>query len=165
MTALEIDKEIVNIATTVVDECKMRLAEIPKDRKTERKAVQIELGVYNLALRAGLLIIPAKERENFLSTRKKVTAQIITRYSKIEKCYNALNENEQERMHAAIHAELFMRDQFSEKWEKELEGAETAKDIAAVFDLRIQLGAIYRIYEEWERWRISRNIFPKMFGA
>ena len=46
MTYLEIDQAIVDITRQMCAECKARLDTIPKENGTERKAVQLEYGMY-----------------------------------------------------------------------------------------------------------------------
>ena len=51
--------EAVNTAGFVNDELKARLDAVPKDKATERKAVQLEYGIYTFCGNAGLLFVVA----------------------------------------------------------------------------------------------------------
>ena len=55
MTDLEIDAALVAITRQKCEECKARLDAIPKTNATERKAVQLEYGMYTFCGNAGLL--------------------------------------------------------------------------------------------------------------
>lgn len=166
MNAIEIDREMVNIALTMYEECKARFNATPKELKTERKALKIESEMYGLCLRAGLLadIQHPEKRDDFFNIRKNVTCQILRHYTKPKAAFDALDECERERFHAAIHGELFMKDQITKGWAGEFEEAKSAADTAKIFELQIMLGATDRIYKAWEAWRIENNIYPNMFA-
>ena len=70
MTATEINQAMAEIALQKVKDCEERLKETPKDNKSERKAIQIELGMYSLCLRAGLLYYTTEGKTNTVQIRK-----------------------------------------------------------------------------------------------
>ena len=64
---------------------------------------------------------------------------------------------------AALHAEIYLRDQWIDKKPAELAAATASGDAKAVFELTIQLGAVKNMFAAWEAWRVENNIFPHMF--
>lgn len=163
MTYLDIDKALCDITVEKNNECKNRLDAVPKENKGERKALQIELGMYSLCLRAGLLYYTYGTRENALKIRRQVIDRILPAYPQTNEIFTGLSEDEQMIMHAALQAEIFMRDQFMQQYRAELEQAKAASDSEKIFELEIKIGAIENVFSAWEEWRVQNNIYPHMF--
>ena len=72
MTYLEIDKALVDITREKCAECKSRLESTPKDNVTERKALQVELGMYTLCGNAGLLFCTKAKKFKKIRRKKRV---------------------------------------------------------------------------------------------
>ena len=113
MTYSEIDKAICDIAKEMVAECKSRLDAIPKDNKTERKALQLEHGMYAFCCNAGLLT--SSNRDGCLNTRRIFTERLLSRrlpLNRLNQFYKQLDETEKMRFIAAAQAEIFIKDQW-----------------------------------------------------
>ena len=163
MTYLEIDKAIINITQKICDECKARLDAIPMENSTERKAVQIEYGIYTFCGNAGELFNTGWEREKVFSIRKRYLNRILHKYPSLNNIFQILNNEEQMCFIAALHAEIYLRDQWIEKKTAELTAAEASGDTKNVFEITIMLGAVKNMFAAWEQWRVENNIFPHMF--
>ena len=164
MTALEIDKVMAEIALHKVKECEERLAETPKDNKSERKAIQIELGMYSLCLRAGLLYYTTPVNMDTVQVRKNRFMNIsLKTFPKIAQIYEKSSEEEKLRIVAALQGEMFMRDQMYIGYVSELEQAKASGDSKRIFEFTIKTGALNVIFDAWEEWRISNNVYPHMF--
>ncbi len=163
MTYLEIDRAILAVTQNVCDECKTRLDAIPKENKTERKAVQLEYGMYTFCRDAGLLFNNGMERTNFFRRGHSLMNKILHRHPRLNAAYLALDEDDKLRFYAALHGELFVRDQWIEKKVDEFAAATASSDTKSIFELTIQLGAVKNMFAAWEAWRVENNIFPHMF--
>ena len=164
MTALEINKVMAEIALQRVKDCEERLKETPKDNKSERKAIQIELGMYSLCLRAGLLYYTTEGKTNTVQIRKNRFMNIsLKSFPSIAQIYEKASEEEKLCMVAALQGEMFMRDQMYNGYISELEQAKAAGDAQRNFEFSIKTGSLEVIFEAWEEWRISNNIYPHMF--
>ena len=88
MNYLDIDKALVDITRAKCDECKARLDATPKDNKAERKALQIELGMYTVCGNAGLLFNTYGTREGLYRTRQNFwNYALLTKYPKQPICF------------------------------------------------------------------------------
>ena len=166
MNAIEIYKAQEEIALERYNECKARLESVPKENATERKAIHIELGMYSLCLRAGLLDRGGAEpdhAERALEHRNRFIPKIIGKYHGINEVYRGLDAEEKGRFMAAVQAELYMRDQIYGNYVAELETAIAAGDEASVFDLKIKTGVLESVFAAWEKWRKETGIYPNMF--
>ena len=160
MNYLDIDKALVDITRAKCVECKARLDATPKDSKAERKALQIELGMYTLCGNAGLLFNTYGTREGLYRTRQNFWGMILPKYPKHQEIYSALTDDDKLSFMAAWQADLFMRDQLLAGYIAELAQAEAAEDAKNTFELRIKIGAMGEMLAIWEGWRKENGVYP-----
>ena len=163
MTHLEIDCALVDITRAMCSECKARLDAIPKENGTERKALQLEYGMYTFCGNAGLLFNTGWERTRVLEVRQRFWNNELHRYPKFYETYQSLDEDEKLRFFAALQGELFLRDQWLTAQEKEHSAAVSANDHRQVFELTVKIGAVKAMFAAWESWRRENEIYPNMF--
>lgn len=161
MTYLEIDKAIVDITKEKYNECKKRLDGLSKENAVEKKAIQLELGMYNFCGNAGLLFTP--NREDSLNRRLIVMSQIIPRHPSLHGIYSDLTDNEKKRFVAALQAEIFIRDTWLPEKYTELARAQAANDAQNIFEYNIKIGAVKEMFAAWENWRVKNNAYPNIF--
>lgn len=160
MTYLEIDKAICDIAKEMVTECKTRLDAIPKDNKTERKALQLEHGMYTFCCNAGMLTSP--KRDGCLKARRNFTERTLSRrptLSRLNQFYQQLNEMEKMRFIAATQAEIFIKDQWLPEQISALNTAEVSNDVQTAFELKIKIGAVRNVFSAWQEWRTQNGVY------
>lgn len=161
MNYLDIDKALMDITRAKCDECKARLDATPKDSKAERKALQIELGMYTVCGNAGLLFNTYGTREGLYRTRQNFwNYALLTKYPKHQEIYSALTDDDKLSFMAAWQADLFMRDQLLNGYINELAQAEAAGDAKNTFELRIKIGAMGEMLAIWEGWRKENGVYP-----
>ncbi len=160
MTYLEIDKAIVDITRRMCAECKDRLDGIPKENTTERKAVQLEYGMYTFCGNAGVLFNTVGEREGGLKKRRVFFQNVLPKYPRLRSIHERLDEEEKMRLLAAWQAELFIRDQWLGAQLTDLADAETVGDAKSVFELKIKIGAVQNMFAAWEAWRCENGVYP-----
>lgn len=163
MTYLEIDKAMYDIICEKHNECQSRLDAVPKENKSERKALIIEREMYGLCNRAGMLVYVLGKRENVLATRKRVIGQILQRYPRLNKVLAQLDEEEKMQFIAALQAEIYMRDQIVNSYYDDFEKAKKSEDMKNIFELQIKIGGCENVFRAWEKWRVENNIYPGMF--
>lgn len=161
MTYLEIDKAISNIMKEKCNECKNRLDDISKENTTERKAVQLELGMYSFCGNAGLL--HNFDREKWLQKRRIFLNKELHKYPKLNEIYQNLTEEEKMCFVAALQSEIFIRDQWLGVQYAAFSSAQATGDHQNIFELKIKIGAVENMFAAWENWRAENNIYPNMF--
>ena len=165
MTYLEIDQAMYDIVMEKYNDCQLRLDAVPKENKSERKALIIEREMYNLCNRAGLIVYVTGKRESILiNTRYRVTGQILQKYPRLNEVFTQLGEEEKIRFIAALQAEIFMRDQIVNGYYAEYEAAKAAEDTKGMFELQIKIGACENVFQAWETWRAENNVYPKLLS-
>lgn len=164
MTAFEIDTALADIAIKKCYICEEKIKQLSKESLTEKKALQIQLGMYSLFLRAALLLYAYNgDREKRFENRKKLFDTHISAFPNIEKLYTDADQVEKEIIIAALQGEIFMRKQFLDEYAKELSQARKSNDTKRIFEFEIKTGAVTEVLKEWEDWRIKNNVYPNMF--
>ena len=163
MTYLEIYNAIVDITRAKCAECKERLDSIPNENATERKALQVELGMYTLCGNAGLLFNTKGDGRGVIQNRRSFLNNVIGNYPKLNELYRTVDEDESLRFIAAIQGELYIRDQWLTLQYAEFAEAEKSGDTKKVFEFRIKIGAVKNMFAAWEAWRKENNVYPDLF--
>lgn len=163
MTYLEIYNELLAINQNMCNECRARLDAIPKENSTERKAVQLEYAMYKFCNASGLFNASQTQQALGMQPHSLVYDKLLSKYPKLCNYYEALSDEDKWCFIAALHPELFIRDQWVNKKESEFAVATASGDAKSVFELTIQLGAVRNMFAAWEQWRVDNNIFPHMF--
>ena len=162
MTYLEIDKAMVEITHQKCAECKSRLDAVAKENVTERKALQLEYGMYTFCGNCGLLFNTTGERK-IIHIRRGFIENQLNKYPRLNSVYQTLNEEEKLRFMAALQAEFYLRDQWLVKQYEELNAAEKSGDNKKVFEFRIKVGAAKNMFDLREAWRVKNGVYPHMF--
>lgn len=167
MNAIEIDKALATVVLDKHADCQSRLDAVPKENRGERKALQIELGMYTLCLNAGFLWSAYGEqeiggREKFLQFRRRVIGNILHKYPQTEQHLCNLDPAAQDIFLSALQAEIFLRDQIYSGYLAEREAAEGSDDVKSLFELNIKIGTVESVFAAWEAWRAAHDICPEL---
>ena len=163
MTVNDIFTALVDINENLLNQCKAKIETMPKDKKTELKALNIELGMYNTCLRAGSLKGTVSDWDSLWAIRKHVTQNMIYAYPRISEEYFKADDKEKGIIMASTHSEMFIRNQLYEGYLTELDEAIGVKDTVKIFELQIKIGAMKNVFTAWENWRIQNNLYPGLF--
>ena len=163
MTYLDIDRAMVDLTREKCAECKARLDAVPKENGTERKALQLEYGMYTFCGNAGLLFNTTGERTIMYRRRYILENDMLKRFPKLNLVYQDLGEEEKLRFVAALQAEIFIRDQWLKEQYAELAAAEASGDTGKTFEFKIKIGAVENMFTVWEAWRRENGVYPRMF--
>ena len=163
MTYLDIDRAMVDITRQTCAECKSRLDAVSKENVTERKALQLEYGIYTFCGNAGLLFNVGGERTIIHKRRYILENGMLQRCPPLALAYQGLTEEEKMRFVAALQAEIFIRDSWVKEQYAELAAAETSGDTGKAFEFKIKIGAVERMFAAWEAWRRENDVYPNMF--
>ena len=162
MTYLEIHKSITEITREKCAECKTRLDAVPRKNSTERKALQLEYGMYSFCGNCGMLF-GSGDGSKAVSIRKRFLEGVMDKYPDLFELYGRLDEEEKLKFIAATQAELYIRDQWLGTQITDLAAAEKMGDTDKIFELKIKIGAVKNMFTAWEKWRRENNVYPGMF--
>ncbi len=171
MDALQIDKALTDLMLEKMKERQTKLTFLPQDAKNERKAVQIEIGMYNLFVGFGQMYhvkyscTYEQRRNHVLQIREKMTLRenLFSVFPKIKNAYEAASEADKKCVVAALQGEIHMRNSFYNKYLKDLELAKQFNDVDKIFEMGIKVSVLEEGFRIWEKYRQDNDVYPGMF--
>lgn len=119
MNKQDIFNGLLTITREKYDACEEKAASVDKNHPTERAALQLEAGIYHAAIAAGL-ISGTDQATELMGKRFK---SLIRQFPDIADYYHALPEDQKEIMEVSLYPEVFMRANFYNTYNTELEQA------------------------------------------
>lgn len=117
--------------------------------------MQLKSGIYNAAIAAGL-ISGTDQAIELMSKRFK---DLIKHFPEIASYYYALPEDRKELMEIALYPEVFMRANFYNTYNTDLEQAEKDGDPQMIFKAKIKKEVLDDILNMWRAYRVENDLF------
>ncbi len=162
MTYQEIDAALISITREKCISSQAQLDSVAKERKAERKALQIIYGMYCLCGNAGLLFNATGDREWVYTRRFTYVSDLLQRFPTVKAVYDGFSKEEKMEFLAAWQGELYLRATWLDNQYKELAGAESTGDAARIFEYKIKIDAALDMFAAWEDWRRENGVFPRI---
>ena len=157
-------QEIFNGLWTITKEkhnaCKTDAASVDKNHPTERGALQLKSGIYNVAIAAGL-ISGTDQAIELMSKRFK---NLIKFFPDIADYYHRLSDDQKELMEISLYPEVFMRANFYNTYNTDFEQAELDGDPQKIFKARIKKEVLDDILNMWREFRVQNELFAFAFS-
>ena len=157
-------QEILNGLLTITKEkhnaCKTDAASVDKNHPTERGALQLKSGIYNVAIAAGLI----NGTDQAIELMSKRFKNLIKHFPDLASHYHTLSDDQKELMEIALYPEVFMRANFYNTYNTDLEHAEKDGDPQKIFKARIKKEVLDDILNMWRGFRIQNELFTFAFG-
>lgn len=141
------------------DACKAEAEAVDRDHPTERGALQLKAGIYNVAIAAGL-ISGVNQAVDIMSKR---FVNLMGHFPDLAVYYHGLPEEEKGIMAVSLYPELFMRASFYNTYQTELANAEKYDDPQAIFKARIKKEVLDEILDMWRGFRVQNGLFTFAF--
>ena len=160
MNQHEILNGLYSLVKEKYDICKNDIAAIGKDHPTEKGALQLKLGIYNVAIAAGLI--------NCLDNGPEVMSRRFKNFldylpAEISEHYNGLPDEQKIIMSTALYPETFMRLNFYNTYNTELKQAEDLGDPQKIFKARLKKEVLDEILNMWRDFRVQNDLFVFAF--
>ena len=160
MNQHEILNGLYSLVKEKYDICKNDIAAIGKDHPTEKGALQLKLGIYNVSIAAGLINcldnVPEVMNRRFKNFLDHLPAEI-------SEHYNGLPDEQKIIMSTALYPETFMRLNFYNTYNTDLEQAEESGDPQKIFKARLKKEVLDEILNMWRDFRVQNDLFVFAF--
>ncbi len=157
-------QEIFNGLWTITKEkhnaCKAEIEALGKEHPTERGALQLKAGIYNVACAAGL-ISGIDQAINLMSKR---FPNLIKRFPELAAYYYGISDEEKGAMEVSLYPEVFMRANFYNTYNTELAQAEKDGDPQKIFKARLKKEVLDEILSMWRDFRVKNGLFVFAFA-
>ena len=159
MNKQEIFDSLWKITKEKYDTCKSEANIVNKDHPTERGALQLRAGIYNVAMAAGLI----SGADNALSLMSARFKNLIKYFPVISYCYDELSDDEKSVMEISLYPEIFMRVNFYNTYNNDLAQAEKDGDPEKIFKAKIKKEVLKEILNMWREFRVQNDLFSFVF--
>ena len=157
-------QEIFNGLWTITKQkhnaCKEEGEAIGKEHPTERGALQLKAGIYNVATAAGLL----SGTDRAVEFMVKRFNNFISRFPELAAYYNNLPEEEKGIMAVALYPEVFMRANFYHTYNADFADAQRDGDPQKIFKAKLKKEVLDEILTMWRDFRIKNGLFAFAFA-
>ena len=141
------------------DACKSEIEAVDRARPTERGALQLKAGIYNIAT-AAIFSSGAEQAMELMSKRFR---NLIKYFPDLAAHYQGLPDEEKGIMETALYPEVFMRANFSDAYNQELDRAREDGDPQAIFKARIKKEILDDLLDLWRNFRLQNDLFTFAF--
>ncbi len=150
MTVTELIQSMKAIVDSYDSSFAKRMEELPKEAKTERKALHIQIGASSLVSRAGLLAYTANP-ENTVNHERRIE-QLLSHDSKDYAVYSALEGDDRRLASVYLDTINYMVRYFLHRYENELAMAKDTGNDDTVFKLTLQINTINAVLDDLRAW-------------
>ena len=155
MNKQEILSGLLAITKEKHEACKADVSAVDKNHPTERGALQLKSGIYNVAIAAGLI----NGTDQAIELMSKRFKNLINHFPDLANHYHMLSDDQKELMEIALYPEVFMRVNFYNTYNTDLEQAELEGDPQKIFKARIKKEVLDDILNMWREFRVQNELF------
>ena len=159
MNKQEIFNGLWTITKEKYDACKVDASSVDKNHHTERGALQLKAGIYNVAIAAGLI----NGTDQAIELMSKRFKNLIKHFPDIANYYYTSPEDQKELMEIALYPEVFMRVNFYNTYNTDLEQAEKDGNPQIIFKAKIKKEVLDDILNMWREFRVQNKLFAFAF--
>ena len=160
MNKQEILSGLLTITKEKHEACKADASAVDKNHPTERGALQLKAGIYNVAIAAGLI----NGTDQAIELMSKRFKNLINHFPDLANHYHMLSDDQKELMEIALYPEVFMRVNFYNTYNTDLEQAELEGDPQKIFKARIKKEVLDDILNMWREFRVQNDLFIFAFS-
>lgn len=139
--------------------CKSEAENIGENHPTERGALQLRAGIYDMAINAGFL----SGTEQAMGLMSKRFEKLVTHFPELCSYYQSLSKEEQGIMEIALYPEVFLRLNFREAYNADLADAEKDGDPQKIFKAKIKKEVLGEVLDMWRNFRAQNDLFAFAF--
>ena len=156
-------QEILNGLLAITKEkheaCKADVLVVDKNHPTERGALQLKSGIYNVAIAAGLI----NGTDQAIELMSKRFKNLIKHFPNLTNHYHTLTDDQKELMEISLYPEVFMRANFYNTYASDLAEAEKEGDPQKIFKARVKKEVLDEILNMWRDFRVQNELFAFAF--
>ena len=122
--------------------------------------MQLKSGIYNVAIAAGLI----NGTDQAIELMSKRFKNLIKHFPELANYYHTLSDDQKELMEISLYPEVFMRANFYNTYNTDLEQAELEGDPQKIFKARIKKEVLDGILNMWREFRVQNELFAFAFS-
>ena len=160
MNFVELEKNLVDIVNQKTKECENQIAKLDKNARMEQKALLVQKAMYDNFLRIGLLYYTTGSRESAIVTFSKRLDSLLIDFPNVKELYSQLDEEDKKNITPFIHGMCFMKTQFFDMYNSQLEIASEKGDAKEIFELKVKANTTMEMLQLWQKWWNENGFIP-----
>lgn len=154
MTSQDMEKKMIDIADEMKQDIIQKMSKLDVKQKNALKAYKISSSIIDQAIKiVGMKFSDVPYDEMYYGVREnRVFGKVgINYFSDCKSWYEECMDDESKKIFLVYsHAVMMLRSAFLDKNKIELEKAESAEDIEAIFEIRMVMDTITELLGKWE---------------
>lgn len=138
--------------------CGEKMAALGKENATERGVLQMQKGIYNVCLQAGLCACMPDP----VKTIHQRFPNFVRHFTHIAEQHSVLTAEEQAIFEVALYPEIWMSSAFLETYQKERDAARQSDDERAAFKARMKYEVLRDVVAAWHGVRVQIGLWPEL---
>lgn len=138
--------------------CIEKINALGRENATERGVLQMQRGIYNVCLQAGLCAC-MPEPTRAIHQR---FARFVHCCPQMAACHAALNDEDKALFEVATYPEIWMVSQFLETYQKERDAARERGDQALIFKARLKYDVLCDVVAAWRETRSQMGLWAEL---
>lgn len=129
--------------------CRARLASLPDEAKNEKKALNVENGMYSFCLNGGLLAGTSDNRENAIRLKCNRMPRLLSAYPRLAEAFGNADDEEKLCLTALFYGVVWMTYHPLPHYTREYELAKESGDVRAQFEHKIKIDTVTAVIRRW----------------
>ena len=138
--------------------CAERIDALGKENMTERGALQMQRGIYNVCLQAGLCACMPEPTQAI----HQRFARFVHCCPQMAACHAALNDEDKALFEVATYPEIWMVSQFLESYRKERDAARESGEQALLFKAKLKYDVLRDVVAAWHEVRAEMGLWAEL---
>lgn len=138
--------------------CAERIGALGKDNATERGALQMQRGIYNLCMQAGLCACMPDP----IKAIHRRFPDFVRHFPQLAAYHAGLGEEQKAIFEVAFYPEIWMSSSFLETYQKERDAAEVSGDQSLVFKAKLKYEVLHDVVAAWRNARAEMELWAEL---
>ncbi|MBQ7337995.1 MAG: hypothetical protein IJW40_06010 [Clostridia bacterium] len=138
--------------------CLEKMGALGKENATERGVLQMQRGIYNVCLQAGLCACmpdPAK-------TIHRRFPNFVCHFPQLAAYHATLSEEQKAILEVALYPEIWMSSGFLEMYQKERDAAKASGDQNLIFKAKMKYEVLHDVVSAWRGARAEMGLWAEL---
>lgn len=148
ISPVEIEGAMFAALKSMQNDCESRIAALDSSAKNEKKALNVEKGMYRFCSNAGMLSGVGGDRERIIPVKADRLTKFISD-PKLAETFDKADDEEKLRLSAAFYGIVWMKSEVLPQYIREYEQAKESGDVRSQFEQQIKLKTITAVIRKW----------------
>ena len=158
MTEQTIHERLCRVVREKDAACAEKICALGKGNATERGVLQMQRGIYNVCLQAGLCACMPDP----VKTIHQRFPNFVRHFPQLAACHVDLSEKQKAIFEIALYPEIWMSSSFLETYQKERDAAKASEDQSLAFKAKVKYEVLHDVVAAWHNVRAEMGLWADL---